>query len=202
MVTYASYRHSIATVLCILAIVSSNPAQAQPDSTGKMMTVTDLMFEKVPLNSTEPNDCSPQAPSDPWTGIVIKAPQRIFFQPGLFDPGKNEDGHPLLVPVCGFYRLAMTSLIDGKPLTLVAVSLIDNTRYSGPMLDEDDGLMEPTPESQPVDLHTLNNMKIASYFNANLARDVKIPAKEGSWLVHAEYGGSASNSVRIEVQQR
>ncbi|MBL8304468.1 MAG: hypothetical protein JNM26_17085 [Ideonella sp.] len=161
------------------------------------MTVTDAMFEQVPLNSGEPNACSPAAPAEPWRGLVIQAPRQVGFR-----PGKPVDGEFAAIPVCGFYRLGMASLLDGKPLMLVAVNQKDQSRHEGPMIDVDPGLMRAPPERPPIDPKKLEGMSTAAYFNPNLARYVKLPAVEAVWQVHAEYGGAVSNQVQIVVVRR
>lgn len=161
------------------------------------MSVDDKLFEQVPLNLNLPNPCSPAEPRLPWLGLVIQAPRQVGFR-----PGRPVDGHFARIPVCGFYRLELASLLDGKPLTLVAVSLKDQRRHSAAVLDEEPGSVEPHPDAVPLDPNSLKGMSTASYFNPNLARYVDLPAEEAVYEVHAEYGGKRSNSVRIAVVWR
>ena len=161
------------------------------------MSVPDARFDNVPLDVGGPNACSPPAPALPWTGVVIQAPTQVAYRSGA------RSGEPFAaIPVCGFYRLPLDVLArQGKPLMLVAVDTRDGSRHVGPMLDEDPGLMAP-PDAPPVDPKELSGMLTASYFNPNLARYVKLPAKDAVWEVHAEYGGAVSNRVRIAVVKR
>ncbi len=161
------------------------------------MTIDNSMFEQVPLNEGGPNACSPAAPKLPWQGIVIQAPSVVSFR-----KGKLVDGQFAAIPICGFYRLPMGKLLDGKPLLLVAINLRDKTRIDGPMIDVDPGLMAEPPQSEPVRPEDVQGMSTDAYFNPNLARYVKLPAVEAQYLVHAEYGGARSNQVQISVVQR
>lgn len=161
------------------------------------MALSDALFDNVPLNVAQPNPCSPAAPALPWTGLVIQAPTQVAYR-----PGKPVDGQFAAIPVCGFYRLPMSRLADGAPLTLVAINLKDGSRYAGPMIDVDPGLMEAPPPRPPVDPDKLAGMLSAAYFNPNLARYVALPAAAAVYRVHAEYGGAVSNAVQIAVVRR
>ena len=75
------------------------------------MTPHDKLFEQVPLNQRLPNPCSPAEPPLPWLGLVIQAPSLVSFK-----VGQPVDGRFAAIPICGFYRLELLSLLDAKPL--------------------------------------------------------------------------------------
>lgn len=188
------------TLTCTaLPVVAQSPVRSLlPIPKGSKMTVNDAMFEQVPLNSSEPNACSPPEPSAQWHGVVIQAPTQVIYR-----PGKPVGDSFAAIPVCGFYRVEMGKLLDGKPLLLVAVNLKDQTRYVGAMVDVDHGLMAPRrPKPSPVTAEDVQGMSTDAYFNPNLARYVQLPATDAVYQVHAEYGGAVSNSVQIKVVRR
>jgi hypothetical protein len=191
----------VGTAALVHAALAATPGPAaaprRTPSPETPMAIDNALFDTVPLNQGVPHACSPKAPRDPWLGIVIQAPTEVGYR-----HGKPVDGQFAAIPVCGFYRLEMGRLLDGKPLMLVAVNLQDQTRLSGPMLDVDPGLMARRPPSEPVRPEDVAGMTTDAYFNPNLARYVKLPAIDAVWQVHAEYGGAVSNSVRISVVRR
>jgi hypothetical protein len=62
-------------------------------------------FFEIPLNSDEKTACSPAEKESNWLGIVINAPLSI-------------DKSKVAFPVCGYYRLSLTSIINSEPLTI------------------------------------------------------------------------------------
>lgn len=161
------------------------------------MPVPNAVFDTVTLNEGGPNACSPAAPPLPWEGVVIQAPTEVGFR-----PGRPVDGQFAAIPVCGFFQLALARLLDSKGLLLVAVDLKTGTRHEGLMLDEDPGLPEPGLQPPPLQPEALRGMVTSAYFNPNLARYVKLPAREATYAVHAEHGGAVSNVVKIAVVRR
>jgi hypothetical protein len=161
------------------------PAMAVPNST----------YADVPLNSREPNACSPAQPPLPWLGIMIQAPTRVAFA-----AAKPQDG--VVVPVCGFYRIDMAHLLDGKPLMLVAVNLASKKRHAGPMVDVETEPVLPDPQARPLDANAVKGLVSSSHFNPDLAHYVVLPAAAAVYEVHVEYGGMVSNSVQIAVVAR
>lgn len=162
------------------------------------MTVPDALFSQVPLNSRLQNNCSPAAPALPWTGLLVQAPTQVGFR-----PGKQVDDRFAMIPICGYYRLAMEKLMGGPPLTLVAIDTVSQRRYAGIVMDEDPG--HPAPRRggpPPLTADDVKGVLSASYFNPNLARYVALPAVEAIYQVHAEYAGAVSNVVQIAVVRR
>ena len=159
------------------------------------MAVSNASYAQAPLNTREPNACSPAQPPLPWTGIVIQAPTRVAFA-----AAQPRDG--LVLPVCGFYRLEMASLMDGLPLLLVAVDRASHRRYAGPMLDRETNPLVPPPRARQRDPEDLKGMLSGSYFNPDLGHYLALPAKAAQYEIHVEYGGATSNGVLVEVVGR
>lgn len=154
-------------------------------------------FEHVPFGSGARNGCSPAEPALPWHGLVMQAPTQVGYR-----KGRPANGGFASIPICGFYRIGMEHLLDGRPLMLVAVNLKDHARYSGPMIDPEPGQIEPKPGARPLDPESVKGMSTGGYFNVNLTRYVALPEADAVYQVHAEYGGSVSNPVQIAVVRR
>jgi hypothetical protein len=188
----------LASAAGLFGLRASAQSPARLNMKEPAMPVQDALFAQVPLNSRLQNNCSPAEPPLPWQGLLIQAPTQVGFR-----PGKQVDERFAIIPICGYYRLEMTKLMGGAPLTLVAVNTADQSRYTGAVIDEDPG--HPAPRRgapPPLTADDVNGVLSASYFNPNLARYVALPAVEAVYRVHAEYGGAVSNAVQIAVVRR
>jgi hypothetical protein len=155
----------------------------------------DMNFDQVPLNSREKTNCSPTGPALPWKGLVIVAPEVVTFESDQVVTDKS-----VSLPVCGYYRVDLEKLLEGKALALVAVDTATKEEYRGDMLDNDEGIMAPEPEeSEPLTASNVEGMSTASYFNPDLFHYIDLPKQDAVYEVYAEYGGYTSNVVRVKV---
>ena len=191
-------------MVCLLGLwgtsVQSNeflsPAPANTsDATknGGGMAIDEKLFENVPLNTRELSPCSPKDPGPNWRGILIQAPKQVSF-------GRTGKGETYkAIPVCGLYTLDMLSLMDGKPMRLIAVDKHSQKIYTGEVIDEDPSPEVPPPGQEPLDYAQLKGLATGSYFNVNLVSYVKLPVHLTEYEVMVEYGGNQSNKVTIKI---
>lgn len=185
---------AVGLLVLLTGLGGSVSATDRPLPKESKMAIDDKLFEQVQLGSGERSDCSPAEPSLPWHGVVVQAPKQVGFR-----LGRPVDGSFASIPICGFYRIKMERLLDGKPLTLVATNLKNHARHIGEMVDPEPGQLEPKPNARPLDPQSVKGMSIGGYFNVNLARYVTLPSEEAVYQVHVEYGGTVSNAVQIAV---
>ena len=166
------------------------------------MAMDDEKFRSVPLNSLEPNECSPRPADFFFRGILLNAPQQVAFKKGEYiGPRRAFAG----IPICGYYMLAATSIPQGhdvlSSICLMARNIKTGKEYSGMIRDPDPQPPPPTdvPQPSPEDLAGLS---VGGYFNPNLVDYVPIPAEPGIYEVHAEVGDIKSNTVTIELVQK
>jgi hypothetical protein len=146
-------------------------------------------FVDVPLNTRKQHACSPPAPGANWHGVVIRAPQRVTFQSG---------SRPV-VPVCGYFNVALDAGGAKAPMKLVAVDRRTGRASSGDVVELDPSPTVPRPAVPPPDPKDLAGMSWGSYFNSNLVDFVAIPEASGTYDVHVEFHGHKSNVVAVEV---
>lgn len=158
------------------------------------MAIDERLFNNVPLNTREPNPCSPQDPGPKWRGILIQAPKRV-----VFGRGQQAGEAFAAVPICGLYTLNLLNLTDGAPMRLIAVDRNTQKAYGGAVVDADPSPEEPPPDEEPLDPATLKGLATSSYFNLNLVSYVGLPARSAVYDVMVEYGGLQSNKVVIEI---
>lgn len=164
---------------------------------GGNMAIDDALFRKVPLNTREPNPCSPKDLGPKWRGIVIQAPKRV-----LLGSGENTGQAFATVPICGLYTLDLVNLMNGSPMRLIAIDRATRKMYTGAVVDADPSPDAPPPDDgEPVDPAALKGLATSSYFNPDLVNYVGLPARSAVYDVMVEYGGVQSNKVTIEIVQ-
>lgn len=159
----------------------------------------DALFDAVEFRSTEPWPCSPPEPEDPeWLGIVIRAPRRVIYTPGQ---AIGESGVFARVPICGFYLFgtARAGGVDYGEMKCVARDVTADKSYFGAVFRKRSGDTDPSPEAPPVDPAELEGLVTGGYFNINLAENVPLPTRSGTYRVHVEGGSHRSNEVTIEI---
>jgi hypothetical protein len=148
-------------------------------------------FSKVPVNTFEPNLCSPEEQDPEWRGILIEAPKEVIFSAG--DSEKY-------IPVCGYYQLDMDRLKTSQPLKLNVIKQGDDKIFSGFVVEEDPSPSEPEPFPTDSVEEEDEGLVLGSYFNPDLLNFVRIPLITGEYIIFAEYAGMKSNTVNIKIQ--
>lgn len=161
------------------------------------MEIDQKLFLKVPLNSNEPNPCSPQQPDPNWRGILIQAPKQVTFK-GSEKVG--EYGAFAAIPICGYYFLNVPTEPTDESMRLVAVDRRTGTAYSGDIIELNPSPEEPPPEDEePLSTEEVKGLASGGYFNPNLADFVRLPEEPAVYNVLVEYRGFKSNVVTIAL---
>jgi len=172
-------------------IVAIYPAQSEEPSQLQLKANTYTMSDLEPLaGSRMKTICSPDEPPLPWKGLVINAVGEVKLE--------SKDGFAGLI-ICGYYRVDLVKLLDGKALNLVAVNVSTGQEYRGEMLDPEEGTIAKNPDAEPVTPDMVEGMSTASYFNPDLLAYVDLPKTSAIYDIFAEYGGHTSNVVRVKV---
>ncbi len=175
-------------------------AETRPRQKEKVKTMDQEVFLNAPLNSYERNACSPKKPDDPaWRGILIQAPERVVFKPGV---KVGEHGAFAAIPVCGVYMADVPFPIVEDVLKLVATDKRTGKTYSGPIIELDTSPQVPPPAAPPLTKKDVEGMASGKYFNPNLADYVRLPASPAIYDVYVELRGIRSNTVTIEVTDK
>lgn len=164
-------------------------------------TMSDVAFDKVKLDTFEPSEGTPKVEDD-FTGIRIAMPAKVAA--GDLDE----------VPLCGVWSFDGATMATLPPVEDSLVFLARNaatheTATGNFRIHEDPatpsemkpdaggeapaGRRDELPEIQPQDA------TVTGYFNFNLGRPWKIPAKPGRWRVHVVLHQFQSNEVEFEV---
>ncbi|HEY6642889.1 hypothetical protein [Povalibacter sp.] len=165
------------------------------------MQIEPAVFADVPLNANERIACSPPEPAAPdWRGIVIRAPNRVYFKAG---ETVGDHGAFAAVPICGFFMAQASVQGVSEPMKLVAVDRSSGKSYSGPIVELDSSPDEPPPvEDEPYEPQSLQGLASGGYFNPNLIDFVALPARSAMYTVHVELRDYRSNPVDIELIER
>lgn len=159
----------------------------------------DQEFFSIELAGNSPNKCSPAAPPPPWHGLVIQAPSRTEFTAGV---AADEQGAFAVIPVCGVFCVEVPKTPQKDSPVIVAVDLQSGKRYQGPIRELDPSPMAPDPDDdEPFDPDELEGMSVTSYFNANVANFVPLPAAPARYEIWVEFRKMSSNKVVIQVEQ-
>jgi hypothetical protein len=174
----------------LLSLLLFSCSQKNINQKSLMMHDANSSFFEIPLNSDEKTTCSPAEKESNWLGILINAPLSI-------------EKSRLIFPVCGYYRLNLTSIINSDPLTIKVRHIETNTEYSGVMVDIDDNPEAPAPiiEATEEDVGNYDNTILGSYFNPNILDYVDMPFIGGRYQVVIEYGNQQSNTVYVSIHE-
>ncbi|UCE58246.1 MAG: hypothetical protein JSU63_12475 [Phycisphaerales bacterium] len=174
-------------------VTTSQPGVSKDE---EVMAIDQKLFLDVPLNTDEPNPCSPPEPDPDWLGMVIQAPQQVTFKRGV-TVGDNEAF--AAIPICGYMLLEVLSVPEDAEMLLVAVDRRSGKIYRGEVVELDPSPVIPPPPSPPLSDEELEGLASGGYFNPNLADFVPLPQEPGEYHVHVEFGKAKSNEVTIKV---
>lgn len=160
------------------------------------MTIDQDMFAAVPLNTNDPNACSPANGDPDWRGIRIQAPQKVQLQ---VRKGTQLPISMAPIPVCGFSLLDVPPAPVHEAMRLVAKDTRTGAVLAGPIVELDPSPVVPPPRGRPFSAELLKGVAVGSYFNPNLLDFVSLPRAPATYLVHVEFRGFKSNEVTIEV---
>ncbi len=163
----------------------------------KPMKIDQKLFLNVPLNSNDPNPCSPPDPGPDWRGIKIQAPEQVLFKRG---ERVGEYGAFAAITICGYYLMDVPTVPWTQPMRLFAVDTTTGTGYSGDVIELDPSPEEPPPEDEePLSPEEVKGLASGGYFNPNLADFVRLPEEPAVYNVHVEYRGFKSNVVTVAL---
>lgn len=153
-------------------------------------------FDDVTLNSDEQNECSPTVdPELDFEGVLINAPELVI----LDDKNQASDGSFAAVPICGYYEMELSKLMQDSVLTIFAKNIESQEVYEGAMIDDDPGTLIEDDEP-PFEAEDLAGQFIGAYFNPNLPHYVAIPNEPGRYQVRVRIANELSNIVEIELR--
>jgi hypothetical protein len=176
------------------AAVAGAPMRSSP---GAEMMFDDKLFEKVSLETSEQNACSPTDPGTNWRGVILRAPSQVFL------PDPNSPRSALTIPLCGLYFVDVPSALRHPgPMVLIVVDDISGDVYRGAIATQDPHPTIPPPPSPPLDPALYANQAYGSYFNVDVASYVALPLRPARYRLIVEYAGHRSNEVHVEVVQR
>ncbi len=164
--------------------------------------MSDEAFDQVKLDTFEPSPCSPKVDDD-FTGIRIAMPARV------------PAGGLARLPLCGVWSFDGATMA-GLPqvedsLVFLARNVGTNDVATGNFRMHEDPAgpedMKPGPdESAPAGttgaeppMLEPSDVNVRGYFNFNLGRVWKVPAKPGRWRLHVLLHDVQSNEVEFEV---
>jgi hypothetical protein len=164
-------------------------------------TMSDSVFDKVKLDTFEPSDGTPKVEED-FTGIRIAMPAKV-------SAGDLDE-----LPLCGVWSFDGATMGTLPPvedsLVFLARNTVTHETATGNFRIHEDpatpaemkpdadeappaGRGDALPEIEPKDA------TVTGYFNFNLGRAWKVPAKPGRWRVHVVLHQFQSNEVEFEV---
>lgn len=148
-------------------------------------------FDAVALGTYEQTACSPAATFPDGTGIAIAAPERILPKPG----------ETLILPICGYFVVAVLAAMDGKPLTVHVRRVDSKETLSGEVVEEGaNEPIEPPPADAPrPSREAFEGVSVDGYFNIDAQRLLPQRLTPGSYDVVATYAGMKSNIVQVTV---
>jgi hypothetical protein len=193
-----------ALVLGLLLVTGCGGADKE-SGTGKTMEKWEINpecdFGNLETGIMRRNPCSPVINDPDFLGLVINAPEEVFYTPGETVEGSLAFAD---VRVCGTvsvdyayggYRGEVTDKI-----LLVAVNAATQETWSGKMEPI------PNPEQRPDGLGggSADNegLVMESYFNPNLVETLDLPERPAEYIVYAVLGEYKSNTLRILVKER
>ncbi len=154
-------------------------------------------FLNVDLEVNNMNPCSPPTPTKPgWRGIIIKAPERIYFSEDEANPSSESS---VVFPICGFYLINIDMDAESTPMTLVAENIDTGQVFKGPMIKDEEIPDEPPPEREPLEPEEVEGMASGGYFNTDLLTYTALPLESAVYNVHVEFSGMTSNAVKVRL---
>lgn len=161
--------------------------------------MSDAAFDKVKLDTFEPSEGSPKVEDD-FTGLRIAMPAKVSAG------GVDE------VPLCGVWAFDGATMA-GLPsvedsLVFLARNVATHETATGNFRMHEDPAspaeMKPDDGGAPAGGRDLPELEpeaatVRGYFNFNLGRPWKIPARPGRWRVHVVLHQFQSNEVEFEV---
>lgn len=152
-------------------------------------------FMNVDVELSTEYACSPPEPTkERWRGIVVKAPERIYFTE---DDLKDCAESPLFIPICGYLMLDIMLNDDAPPMEFIAVSQSTGKEYRGFLESLDEQPDIPDPDKEPLDPADVEGMASGGHFVYDLLSYVKIPIESTKYDVHIGFSGKKSNVVTI-----
>lgn len=161
----------------------------------------DEAFDKIALDTFEPSAGTPDVAAEGFTGIRISMPTRVSA------------GRLAKLPLCGVWAfrgetLAKYPVVEDS-LVFLARNLDTHETATGNFRVHEDpatpaemkaGASTSGPSADD-DLPTIEPAAVTArgYFNFNLGRPWKVPAKPGRWRVTVVLHDVQSNTVEFEV---
>ena len=163
--------------------------------------MSDKAFDKVALDTFEPSAGTPQVPAEGFTGIRIAMPARVSA------------GRLARLPLCGVWSFGGDTLqrfpVIEDSLVFLARNAESHETATGNFRVHEDAATAAemkddadTPKSSGHDELPLIEPEAVTargYFNFNLGRPWKVPAKPGRWRVTLVLHDVQSNTVEFEV---
>jgi len=148
-------------------------------------------FREVALGTFAQAVCSPAAPSSDWSGVRIKAPQRIIIAAG----------ERPVVPICGYFLVPVLAAMDGPPLAVQVRHVGTKVIVRGTVMEEGSNEPEepPPPDAPTASRESLAGVSTGGYFNIDAQRYLPGLLAPGVYDVVVTYAGSNSNVLRIEI---
>ncbi|WP_295384035.1 hypothetical protein [uncultured Thiodictyon sp.] len=148
-------------------------------------------FQEVALGTYEQTQCSPAAPSPQWSGVAIVAPERI-------QPRAREAA---IVPVCGYFVVAVLAAMDGPPLTVHVRRVNSKEVLSGEIAEEgaNEPVDPPPPEAPRPSRESFAGVTVDGYFNIDAQRYLPARLTPGTYEIATTYAGAKSNVVQVTI---
>jgi hypothetical protein len=183
----------------VLAACNNNP---EPDEIEMAENTTSTAFDDVVEGSYMDYDCSPDIDDPDFRGIVLNAPEVVYFSPGESNP---ISGAFAQVIVCGAFAFDYDTMgLEGDfadSIVVVAVDEASRASFHGTMLGIENQEPEPAGIYGEVTPADLSDDVIGGYFNPNLAVILGLPEKEADYVVYALLGPFESNRVRMSIRE-
>lgn len=191
-------RLAVAVLLAGLAAAACTPRSATPGDKGDAMS--DEVFDKVALDTFAPSAGTPAADEKDFSGIRIAMPAKV------------PAGRLSRLPLCGVWafdgeKLSRYPAMIEDSLVFLARNVETHETATGNFRFHEDpatpeemqaGGAATSPDSAPP-LLAPASVGARGYFNFNLGRVWKVPAKPGRWRVELVLHDVHSNSVEFEV---
>jgi len=176
----------------------SNAPAGAPGQAGA--TMSDAAFDKVELDTFEESAGTPKA-GDDFEGILIAMPAKL--------PAGSLDR----IPLCGVWSfnnkvLGQFPIVEDSLVFLARNVQTHETATGHFRMHEDPASASdmktsddapPPPATHDDELLSDEDITTRGYFNFNLGRVWKVPARPGRWRVHLVLHDVQSNEVEFEV---
>lgn len=158
-------------------------------------------FGNLETDPMSRNPCSPVIDDPHFLGIAINAPEDVVY---ARDRPDEASGAFAVIPVCGtccfdYDYLGLRGEVH-QEILLVVVDAKTQETWSGKLNQI------PNPEPKPAEMREgggpTEGVLLESYFNANLAEILALPARPAEYIIYALLGEYRSNTVRIHLKER